>query len=169
MSLPGADDAQAPRARGVYHWLMEGLGLLAGLILGAQALLITYDVISRNVGVATAPWALEITEYGLSLATFLAAPWVLYHAAHVRIEILVGFLPKRAGRVVEFVADTVGLLICGVFVYLSVGTAISTRDFGSVIVKMLAVPEWWLMVPVVVSFSLLTAEFGRRLLLARRA
>jgi TRAP-type C4-dicarboxylate transport system permease small subunit len=168
MSLAGADTgqppAQPPRGLGgAYHWLMEAMGLLAGTIIGAQALLVTYDVASRNLGVGMAPWALEVTEYGLTLATFLAAPWVLYHGAHVRIDVLLRTLPATAGRVLEFIVDSLGLIICLALVYLSFFAADEARDFGSVIVKVLMVPEWWMLVPVVLCFSLLAIEFARRL------
>lgn len=168
MSLAGADigqpAAQPPRGLGgVYHWLMETLGLLAGAIIGAQALLVTYDVASRNLGVGTAPWGLEVTEYGLTLATFLAAPWVLYHGAHVRIDMLFRALPAAAARVLDLIVNLLGLVICLVFFYLAVMATDEARTFGSIIVKVLMVPEWWVMVPMLISFGLLALEFGRRL------
>ncbi|MGI9464428.1 MAG: TRAP transporter small permease subunit, partial [Aestuariivirgaceae bacterium] len=75
--------SQFARAYGV---AVVGLGYLAGFALAALALLITTDVVIRNLGIGNFPWLLEVSEYVLFISTFLAAPWVLRENAHVSVD-----------------------------------------------------------------------------------
>ncbi len=152
----------------LYHLLMEALGILAGAILGILALLITYDVIARNTALPGVRWAMEVSEYGLTFGTFLAAPWVLYHSAHIRIDMLLRTLPPGGARILELMADTLGLLINAAFTYLTALVMAEAYKLGSVQYKVLVIPEWWLLLPVGLCFLLLCVEFGHRLVRAWR-
>ena len=103
-------------ARG-YRLLIHALAWAAALLLGAMAVLITADVVMRNVGLGTLAWVLELSEYSLPVATLLAAPWLLHRNEHVRLDMLLGALPGRAAYWLERGADVLGLLICAVFVW----------------------------------------------------
>lgn len=161
---PGA----GPRAPRLYHWLMEGCGLFSGLVFGGIAVLVTVDVICRNLFGWALPWSLEVSEYGLPLATFTAAPWVLYHGAHVRIDMLLRALPAGAARTLALVVEAFGGIVSAVFLYLTAAAALQSGRLGSMVLKVLVFPEWWLFVPVVFCFALLTAEFARRFVRALR-
>lgn len=158
--------AVAPEPRSwvsrLYHWLMEGCGLFSGLLFGAVAVLITIDVIGRNLLGSGMPWSLEASEYGLPLATFMAAPWVLYHSAHVRVDILLRTLPKRAAKMLELVVEALGGCICAALFYLTVAAALQSQHLGSMVLKVLVFPEWWLFIPVVFCFALLSVESVHR-------
>jgi TRAP-type C4-dicarboxylate transport system permease small subunit len=68
----------------MYKRLIHGCGSAAAIILGVVTLLVCYDVIARNFGARSLPWIVEVTEYALPLATFLAAPWLMYRNEHIR-------------------------------------------------------------------------------------
>lgn len=138
--------------------LLEGLAALAALLLGATAAAITLDVVLRNVGLGTLPWILEVSEYVLPLATFLAAPWLLRRNEHVRLDILLSVWP-RLGHV----TNVVGLAVCAVLVFYGVRTILNSAQQGAMVLKSVIFPEWWLYVPVPLCFGLLTIEFVRRL------
>ena len=91
-----------------YRTLLTACGLLAGLAIAGLAFMITLDVILRNLGLTNFPWLLEVSEYVLFIVTFGAAPWVLNSGSHVRVDLLVTTLPKRAGLGVELLADLLG-------------------------------------------------------------
>lgn len=143
---------------GVYGNLLKGLAALAALLLGVTALAITLDVIARNVGLGTLPWILEVSEYVLPLATFLAAPWLLYRNEHVRLDVLLVAYP-RLGHV----TNLIGLAVCGVLVVYGVRTILNSAAQGSMVLKSVVFPEWWLYAPVPLCFGLLSIEFLRRL------
>jgi TRAP-type C4-dicarboxylate transport system permease small subunit len=136
----------------------------AALLLGAMALLVTVDVVARNVGLGTIAWVVEVSEYSLPVATLLAAPWLLQRNEHVRLDFLVNALPREAGRALERLADGAGLAICAVFVWYGVRLILDSARIGAMVVKTLAFPEWWQYVLVPVCFFLLGIEFLRRML-----
>ena len=98
-----------------YRGLLHTCAVIAALLLGVTALLVTGDVVARNVGLGTLPWIVEVSEYVLPLATFLVAPWLLSRNEHVRLDVLLTALPPRVARALGRVGDGVGLAVsCGV-------------------------------------------------------
>ncbi|MEX2453783.1 MAG: TRAP transporter small permease [Rhodospirillaceae bacterium] len=147
--------------------LYEGLHGLLGTVVAASILFITagisIDVFARNMGHSVVPWMLEATEYSLFAATFLGAPWVLHLGAHVRIDMLVDKLPRRAGQAVEIATDLIGLAVSAVLLYYSASVTLAARSHGALVIKELIFPEWWIFAVVVLSMVLLCVEFLIRL------
>jgi TRAP-type C4-dicarboxylate transport system permease small subunit len=146
-----------------YALFLKGLAAGAAILLGAMALLVTLDVVMRNVGLGTIAWVNEVSEYSLPVATLLIAPWLLHRNEHVRLDVLLVSLPANTARVLEKICDAVGIAICAVFVWYSVRLILDSSRIGSMVVKTLAIPEWWQYALVPVCFSLLAVEFARRL------
>jgi TRAP-type C4-dicarboxylate transport system permease small subunit len=146
-----------------YRGILHAGAVAAAVVLGVMTLLVTLDVVARNLGLGTLPWILDVSEYSLPLATFLVAPWLLHRAEHVRLDVLITALPLRLARRLDRVADVLGLAISAVFVVYGVRTVTGSAQQGSMIIKSLVFPEWWLYVPVPVCFALLGIEFVRRL------
>jgi TRAP-type transport system small permease protein len=147
----------------VYGALMHGCGVVAALLLGAVAVLVALDVVLRNLGFGTLPWIVEVSEYSLPVATFLAAPWLLYRKEHVRIEILVAALPRPVARAMDALADLFGLAVSLALAWYGLRIIVDSRSINALIIKTLVFPEWWLFVPLPVGGTLLALEFGRRL------
>jgi TRAP-type C4-dicarboxylate transport system permease small subunit len=146
-----------------YRRLLDVSAGAAAVLLGAMALLVTADVVARNVGLGTLPWIIDVTEYSLPLATFLVAPWLLHRGEHVRLDMLLTALPPAAARLLDRVADVLGLAICAVFIVYGARAIDSSARQGSMVIKALVFPEWWLYAPVPVCFAFLAVEFARRL------
>lgn len=149
-----------------YLGVLHAGAVAAALLLGALALLVTADVVARNVGWGTLPWILEVSEYCLPLATFLVAPWLLSRSEHVRVDVLLTMLPRRIARALERAADAAGVAVSAVFVVYGIRAIVSSAQQGSLVMKSIVFPEWWLFAPVPVSFAFLAVEFLRRLLRA---
>jgi TRAP-type C4-dicarboxylate transport system permease small subunit len=138
-------------------------GVAAGLVVGAMVLLTCADVLARNLGVRGLPWIVEVTELALPLATLLAAPWLLHRNEHVRLDVLDRLLPPRALRGLGRAAAATGLVVCLAFVWYALKVIADARAIGAMVMKSLVFPEWWLFVPLPLSFGLMALEFGRRL------
>ncbi len=147
----------------LYRLVLQASAWAAALLLGAVALLVTLDVVARNVGLGTLAWVLEVSEYSLPVATLLVAPWLMHRNEHVRLDALLTALPRGAARALERCADLAGLAICAVFVGFGTKLVLDSARLGSTVVKTLAIPEWWQYALVPVCFSLLAVEFLRRL------
>lgn len=144
--------------------IMQACGLAAATLVGALVVLVTYDVVARNVGARSLTWIVEITEYALPLATFLAAPWLMHRHEHVRLDLLSNTLrPRHLARVERFAAG-ICLLVSLVIVWYSLKVLVDTYQVGSLVIKSLVFPEWWVFVPVPLCFLLLALECARRLI-----
>jgi TRAP-type C4-dicarboxylate transport system permease small subunit len=149
--------------RRAYRGLLDACAVLAAVLLGLTALAVTGDVLARNVGLGTLPWILEVSEYVLPLATFLVAPWLLARNEHVKLDVLLTSLPPWLARALGRVADLLGLAVCAVFVVYGARAIASSAQQGSLVIKSVVFPEWWLYAPVPACFALLAVEFVRRL------
>lgn len=144
--------------------LMQACGGLAAAIVGLVVVLVCWDVLARNLGGMSLPWIVEVTEYALPLATFLAAPWLMHRNEHVRLDLLAATLSPRAMARIERVAAALCLAVALVVVWYSIRVLLDTRGIGALVIKSLVFPEWWLFVPVPICFGLLAIECARRLL-----
>ena len=146
-----------------YRLVLQAFAWVAAVVLGAMALAVTFDVLARNLGWGNTGWVVEMTEYSLPVATLLVAPWLLHRNEHVRLDVVLTLVPKKLSLLLERSADVLGILICAVFVWFSVVLIFDSARLGSMVVKTLAIPEWWQYALIPLSFSLLAVEFARRL------
>lgn len=147
----------------VYSRLFDICGIASGLVIGAMVLLVCADVAGRNLGFANLPWIVEVTEMALPLATLLAAPWLLHRNEHVRLDLLQNVLPARHLRRLDRMASLLGLAVCAAVVWYSLAVIADTRSIGALVMKSFVFPEWWLFVPLPLSFGLMAVEFARRI------
>ncbi len=147
----------------VHGFFVKALGFAAGVGLGVLAVLITVDVVIRNAGIGNFPWLLEVSEYVLFAATFLAAPWVLRESAHVSVDVLLTGLPPGARRAFGLLANALGIGISGIVTWYALRVTSDAYERGDLIFKELVVPEWPFLAVVAVSGGLLVAEFALKL------
>jgi TRAP-type C4-dicarboxylate transport system permease small subunit len=148
----------------LYRGLMQGCGVLAALVIGVAVLLVCYDVLGRNLGLKSLPWIVEVSEYSLPLVTLLAAPWLLYRAEHVKLDLLGTALRPAALQILERIAAALGLAVSLTITWYALKLMADSKSVGAMVVKSLVFPEWWLFVPVPLSFGLMALECARRLL-----
>ena len=146
-----------------YGRLLEACGLLAGGLFGLLAVLITVDIVIRNLGIGHLGWLLETSEYMLHVATFIAAPWVLHLGAHVRVDLLVNAVPARLGIALELLADAIGAVAAGMLLYYGLDATLKAHAGGWMIAKTVVLPEWPLLAVIPASMALLTIEFLLRI------
>ena len=143
---------------------MRACGALAALTFALVTLLIGFDVVGRNLGLRPLPWVNEVTEYALPLATLAAAPWLMWRNQHVRLDLLGVVLSPRGQRHLDRVSALVGLVVSLILAWYGVLTVLDSRGAGSLVLKALVFPEWWLYLPFPAGFALLALECGRRVL-----
>ena len=159
----------------LYGKLLTALATVACALLFLMMLMIGADVLLRNValipGLRGLAWSNEITESMLYLITMLAAPWILRCGQHVRVDIVLVAVPSKLAWYCEWLSDALALVCCiAMAIYGWNMTAASYRA-GSLTIKTLVTPEWWLLAALPVAFALLAIEVGfrmRRLYLGAR-
>jgi TRAP-type C4-dicarboxylate transport system permease small subunit len=159
-----------------YGKLLEIFALLACALVFGMTLMICADVLLRNVriipGMVGLEWANEISEGMLYLITMLTAPWLLRRGQHIRVDIVLRAVPKQVGWIFEWVVDALGLACCLAIAWYGARAALASFQAGSISIKTLVTPEWWLLSVLPVAFLALSIEMlfrMRRLALAERA
>jgi len=147
------------RASAAYERLLNLLAAAAALILLGAVLLVTADILLRNLTRTGFPWANEVSEYALFFITVLTAPWLLRRGQHVRLDLLLAAVPARLAWLMEMTADLVGFAVCVVLVRYSLVMTWDSYRLGSITIKNLVFPEWWTLAPLPVCFVLLAVEF----------
>ena len=156
------------RINSAYELVLTGCGFIVGLTILVIAVLISLDVLLRNLDLYSSGALLELTEYALFVTTFVGAPWVLWLGSHVRVDLVLTVAPAPVARAMEIVADTAGLFFSGVMGWHGFSVALVSFERGDLIVKELVVPEWTLMMFIPISCLLLAIEFLRRIVITWR-
>jgi TRAP-type C4-dicarboxylate transport system permease small subunit len=152
------------RAYVLYEKLLTVGLILSGILIFFMTVTVSADVILRNLNWTNLPWVVEVSEYILFIATFLAAPWVMHKDGHTRVDLLTRMLPVRAGTVTRTIADCVALSVCLFLLYYGARVALEAFRLNTQIFKQLVVPEWWLYSVIPVTGILLTTEFLIRIM-----
>ena len=139
--------------------LLNALAIVAALTLLAMVVLVSADIALRNLTRTGFPFANEVSEYALYAITVLTAPWLLRRGQHVRIDLVLTLVPARAAWLMEAVADILGFAVCLVMMRYGIKIAVESAALGSITIKNLVFPEWWLLWPLPVCFALLAIEF----------
>jgi TRAP-type C4-dicarboxylate transport system permease small subunit len=139
--------------------LLAALAVVAALTLLAMVVMVTADIVLRNLTRSGFPWANEVSEYALYLITLLTAPWLLHRGQHVRIDLALTLVPPRAAWLMEALADVLGCAVCLVMLRYGLKMTLDSAALGSITIKNLVFPEWWLLWPLPLCFALLAVEF----------
>ena len=135
------------RLSNAFGRLLNALAILAALTLLAMVVMVTADILLRNLTRTGFPWANEVSEYALYVITLLTAPWLLRRGQHVRIDLVLTLVPARVGWLMEAAADVLGFVVCLVMMRYGVKMTIDSAVLGSITIKNLVFPEWWLLWP----------------------
>ena len=151
------------RLSATFGRLFDALAVLAALILLVMVMLVTADILLRNLTRTGFPWANEVSEYALYGMTLLTAPWLLRRGQHVRIDLVLSVVPPRVAWLMEAAGDVIGFLVCVVMVRYGFHMAADSFRIGSLTIKNLVFAEFWLLAPLPIAFALIAAEFVFRL------
>jgi TRAP-type C4-dicarboxylate transport system permease small subunit len=150
------------RVEELFGRLLAGLALAGCAVLFLMMVVICVDVLLRNVrlvpGMLGVPWANEVTEYALYLITMLTAPWLLRQGHHIRVDVLLRAIPPRLAWGCEWAVDVLVLACCVVIAWYGFKAVLSSHAIGGMVVKVISVPEWWLLALLPATFALLAIE-----------
>jgi TRAP-type C4-dicarboxylate transport system permease small subunit len=86
---------------------------VSAAILGLMTVLILLEILLWNTLEKTTLIADEYSAYGLATIIFLGAGYCLKERGHIRITLVLGFLPPRAARIITCMATAVTTLFMG--------------------------------------------------------
>jgi TRAP-type C4-dicarboxylate transport system permease small subunit len=141
--------------------LLNALAVAACVLVFVMMVVICLDVFLRNVPLGafrSVPGANEISEVTLYAMTMLAAPWLLRQGQHIRVDILLRAIPRRAAWYCEWLVDLLGLACCLVMAWYGLQATIKSFTSNALTIKSIVWPEWWSIAPLPITFLLLAIE-----------
>jgi len=144
--------------------IVDGFGLLAGLVIGLMALAISAEVVARAVGLPPFGWTLELAEYGLLVVGFLGAPWVLRRSDHIRVDVVLRSVGPRTRGALLGIGNAVAALTCLILTIFAFQEARDAYVRGALLFKNLVIPQWPVLSILPLGMALLALEFLSRAL-----
>ncbi len=115
---------------------------VSAVILGLMAILILVEIAIWNAFEATTLIADEYSAYGLAAIIFLGAGYCLREKGHIRITIILGFLPAKMARIITFVATAVTTMFMGYLWWYLYKMMRSAFRYGSTSGTLTETPIW---------------------------
>jgi TRAP-type C4-dicarboxylate transport system permease small subunit len=144
-----------------YRAILYGMAWLAGLLTAAMMVVITLDVVLRNLGFQSSAHFFTFTEYALLIVPCLGAPWLVREKGHVYVEILFMYLRPRQRALLIRLIGVLCVAVCLVLAWY--GAQVTWQDFVSneKDVRSLDMPRWLIVGFIPLSFAMMAAEFLR--------
>jgi len=144
------------------HRLYRFSGLLSATALVLICALIIAQVVARNLG-STVRDAEEFAAWAMAAAGFLGLPYALHCGSHIRVQVIMRFIPKSLHHPLEVVVSLIGLLLAIYLAWHCTAFVIESYRFNEVSQGLIAVPMWMPQLPMVIGTILLVLAFGERL------
>ncbi len=122
--------------------LSDAMALVSSVILGLMTILILVEIFLWNAFEKTTLIADEYSAYGLAAIIFLGAGYCLKEKGHIRITLVLVFLPEKLSRIVTFAATAATTVFMGYlwwYLYLMVASA---YRYGSTSGTLTHTPLW---------------------------
>lgn len=152
-------------AQTIYSGVVHLAALVALACLALITLGIGAEAILRSLDQGSLRGVVDLAEHGMFSMVFLAAPWVLVHDAHIRVDLMPRSFRGRPENSLKLVREAVAALMCAYLTYVGLRVLMTSYARGEFIFQELVIPEWWLQWQVPLSFGLMAIEFARRFFL----
>lgn len=139
--------------------LDEKLAELAGWVVVAMMLTITYDVAARYLFNAPTTWSFEVNRYMLILVVFFGGAWTLPAGGHVSVDILTEKVSNKKQRILDLVTSGMAAVYMLVFFWESLLFTYDAWAHGVRSTEYLAWPLWPIRAFLVVGSGLLLLEY----------
>ena len=93
--------------------LSDWTARISAVMLGLMSVLIIVEIFLWNTLQKTTLIADEYCAYGLAAIIFLGAGYCLKEKGHIRITLILGFLPEKLSRVITFVSTGITTVFMG--------------------------------------------------------
>ncbi len=150
------------RKKSGFDFIIEGMAVLAGVILLGITFLVTGAALVRYLGFRAPIWTLQYTEYGLLWSTFLGAAWLLREGGHIRIDTVISRLGAPIRRKVELGNDILGFMVSIIMFGFGALHTIDLYQRGIMEVKGVIVPKFPFFLIIPLGGLTLAMQFVRR-------
>lgn len=146
----------------IFERVLDGFSFLSGSVLIFMSISINIEVIMRYCFNRPTSWAVDFNGYALIYMTFLSAAWVLKKDGHVKIEILLDYLPKKVQRILNVITSAIGASLSAIFTWYSLQIMLEALRQKEMFVESVIVPRWPILMVMPIGAFLLVLQFIRR-------
>jgi len=145
----------------LHDGLVYGMAYVAGFLMAAMMVVITLDVILRNLGYQSSAHFFTFTEYALLIVPCLGAPWLAREKGHIYVEILLLSLRPRLRSAMTVLIGLLCITVCLVIAWY--GFDVTLRDYlqNEKDVRSMDFPRWMVIGFIPLSFFMMAIEFAR--------
>ena len=122
--------------------LSDWMARISGVILGLMTLLILVEIFLWNVFEKTTLIADEYCAYALAAIIFMGAGYCLKERGHIRITLVLGFLPEKPARIITFLSTGLTTVFMGYLWYYLFLMVRSAWRYNSTSGTLTATPLW---------------------------
>jgi TRAP-type C4-dicarboxylate transport system permease small subunit len=145
----------------VYDAVLYGMAGVAAFLMAAMMVVITLDVILRNLGYQSSAHFFTFTEYALLIVPCMGAPWLAREKGHIYVEILLMSMSERMRARFTMLIGLICIAVCLVIAWY--GFDVALRDYlqNEKDVRSLDMPRWMVVGWIPLSFLMMAVEFAR--------
>lgn len=144
------------------HRLYRISGLLSAASLVLICVLIMAQVIARNFG-STVRDAEEFAAWAMAAAGFFGLPYALHCGSHIRVEVVMRFIPRSLHHPMEVLVSVIGWALSAYLAWYCTAFVLESYRFKEVSQGLIPVPLWLPQLPMAIGTILLMLAFGERL------
>lgn len=116
-------------------------GAASALALAAIGLVIAAQIVARLAG-HQIPAADDFAAWAMAASAFLALPYAMRHGDHIRVTLVLQFLPKHWERGYELLASAIGTALAGWAAWHTLQFVYDSWQYEEVAQGLLRVPLW---------------------------
>lgn len=144
-----------------YDWTVASLAWLAAVGIALMCLFMIVDVLVYVAGLGSIGWTADFAAYGLLYTCLMASPWLVRQKGHVVIESMRRMASERTQRRLEILVSLLCVVACLIIAWGGLGLVIESIERGTTDYRAIAIPRWFLYLPLPIGFGLMAIEFAR--------
>ena len=144
-----------------YDAILYGMAYFAGFLMAAMMVVITIDVILRNLGYQSSAHFFTFTEYALLMVPCLGAPWLVREKGHIYVEILLMALPPGARKALSWLIGVACIAVCATVAWYGFNVTLSDYLQSEKDVRSMDMPRWMIVGFIPLAFGMMALEFLR--------
>ena len=145
----------------VYRALLYGMAWLGAFLIAAMMVIITVDVVVRNLGYQSSAHFFTFTEYALLIVPCLGAPWLVREKGHIYVELLLMHLKPKPRRWLLRFIGLACIAVCLTVAWYGFSVTIDNYLGMERDVRSFDMPRWMIVGWIPISFLMMAIEFAR--------
>lgn len=142
--------------------IAKASGAASAVALAAIGVVIAAQIVARLLG-RQIPAADDFAAWAMAASAFLALPYAMRHGDHIRVTLILQFLPKRWERGFELLASALGVVLSAWAAWHTVVFVVDSWRYDEVAQGMLRVPLWIPQLSMAIGMTLLALMLVDRL------